>query len=435
MSVSTCGICAEALATTGDHQICSLACGHLFGFKCINTFFETCPFCPQCKKEMKLNDIQLVFWTTSVESGDCQQLLEIEKNTKMILNNIENLEKNIKELECKLKRDKKILAKNITINKSTQISEFREISQPGMILNRKITDGFRIHTMQHIFMNTSKNENQYGIQFSKFSTLDEISFIPIHTSQIRDITSSGTNVITCSIDKSLCFSSIETQKVINRFNFSNSLWSCVKINENSFCVGGDRGFIASIDPRSGKEIFSKKISGPPVNSLAMLNENIVVGLTVKDLHFFDITKGDFVKYQKKINGGFSLRSCAGSNIFILLSRNESTATVSYCWIDQNHAFSAFSSFEIASFKHLIRPSIYCYDDAIYSAIPNEANGEFSLYALSQPKYDMWGHWRSRFQSIGSHLPVIDCIICEERNEFLIGALSSDRVRIFTVPPI
>ena len=436
MSVSTCIICGKALSTTGDHQVCSLACGHLVGFKCINEWFEQFPFCPVCNKEMKLSDIQLLFWTTSVTS-DSFDLENMVINTKKIKNEIQSLEKDIHEVEEKLKKGKDALAKNVTIVKTKAITEFCQISQPGLIYDRPIIDGFRMHTTHHIFINTSRDRksDKFGIQVSKFNSLDDYSFIPLHSTQIRDIASNGLDVITCSLDKTIRITSTASQKSISQFNLSVPLWCCAAINDNMIAAGGDRGFFTVIDKRTNKSVATKNIPGPPVNSMALLNPSTVMCLTAKELYFFDILKSEFIGYKKDDCGGFSLRQCTGSPFYSILTRKDGEASISYKALDQNKTFSTFSTAKIGMFKNIIRPSLYCYGDSIYSAVPNEPTLDFSLFALSQSNYDMWSQWSPRWTRSKEREPVIDCLICEERNEFIVISLSPNHIYMYSVPPL
>lgn len=436
MSVSTCFICGKPLSTTGDHQVCSLTCGHLVGFKCINEWFEQFPFCPVCNKEMKISDIQLLFWTTSV-TDDTIDIENIEKKTKRMKSDIQNLEKDIQEIEEKLKVGREALAKNITITKSNSITEFSQISQPGLIYDRSINEGFRMHVMHHFFINTSKDvtSDKYGVQISKFNSLDDYSFVPLHSAPIRHIASNSLDIITCSLDKTISITSATSQKMVNHFQLSVPLWSCVSINDNLIGAGGDRGFFTIIDKRTNTPTVSKSVPGPPINSMAMLNPSTVMCLTAKDLLFYDISLGKFVSYQKEEGGGFSLTQCIGSSFYAILTRKDGEASISYKALDQSKNFTTFSTARIGPFKNLIHPSLYCYNDSIYSAVPNEPTLEFSLFALSQPNYDMWSHWKSRFVRNEEREPIIDCLICEERNEFIVASLSSDHIYIYSLPPL
>ncbi|XP_057839336.1 uncharacterized protein LOC131049309 isoform X2 [Cryptomeria japonica] len=59
-----CSICMEPWNSNGEHQICSLACGHYFGRSCIRKWLEqnrvtNSRKCPLCFKKAKLRDIRL----------------------------------------------------------------------------------------------------------------------------------------------------------------------------------------------------------------------------------------------------------------------------------------------------------------------------------------------------------------------------------------
>ncbi|CAH1452058.1 unnamed protein product [Lactuca virosa] len=59
-----CPICFEAWTSGGEHQICCLPCGHIYGFSCINKWLKrspNCRKCPQCKKLCKLKDVRVLY--------------------------------------------------------------------------------------------------------------------------------------------------------------------------------------------------------------------------------------------------------------------------------------------------------------------------------------------------------------------------------------
>ena len=436
MSASTCFICGQPLTATGEHQICSLSCGHIFGFSCINDWFSLRPYCPICQSSIKLKDIQLLFWSASIQQDD-PDLQKVQNETNMIKGENELLEQRIQEMKDKLTKEKEYLAKNVQITKSTTISEHYEITYPGLIYERTIDDGFRIHYSNHFFINSCKNgNNNYGIQYTSFKKLKNVSFLPLHSMQIRDIASNSTQITTCSLDKSMCISEIDERKILNRYTFEESLWSCLSINDNLIGVGGDRGLFSYLDPRMENTIFTTNIPGPPVNSMVKLSDTAILGLTAKEFHFYDITKGGFFQPQEKLPGGFSLRGCNGSCFYVYLRRNNGIATVTYCAYDQNKQLINILSSEIGMFKQIIRPSLISFNDVTYSAIPDEPNKDFSLYALNQPRFDLWSQWNTRF--ISSNLcenPIIDCTLFEEMNELMIATTTSNKIRIFSVPPI
>ncbi|KAG0557278.1 hypothetical protein KC19_11G116300 [Ceratodon purpureus] len=62
---TTCPICMEPWTSTGNHRICSLACGHLFGKACIKRWLKMAGRkqgkCPQCNKRARVEDLRTLY--------------------------------------------------------------------------------------------------------------------------------------------------------------------------------------------------------------------------------------------------------------------------------------------------------------------------------------------------------------------------------------
>ncbi|CAI0471387.1 unnamed protein product [Linum tenue] len=59
-----CSICMEAWTSEGDHHICCLPCGHLFGLSCINKWLRqkrSSGKCPQCNRKCTLKEVRKLF--------------------------------------------------------------------------------------------------------------------------------------------------------------------------------------------------------------------------------------------------------------------------------------------------------------------------------------------------------------------------------------
>ncbi|KAH9302186.1 hypothetical protein KI387_013769 [Taxus chinensis] len=74
-----CSICMEPWTQSGEHNICSLACGHFFGRSCITKWIkEICASsskCPQCLESASLRDIRSHYLQQiSVADGKIQQV-------------------------------------------------------------------------------------------------------------------------------------------------------------------------------------------------------------------------------------------------------------------------------------------------------------------------------------------------------------------------
>ncbi|XP_022767275.1 E3 ubiquitin-protein ligase RFWD3 isoform X1 [Durio zibethinus] len=74
-----CPICLEAWTTIGDHHVCCLPCGHIFGFSCICKWLQqrgTTRKCPQCNRKCTLKDVRKLFasWVVAID-GESQQII------------------------------------------------------------------------------------------------------------------------------------------------------------------------------------------------------------------------------------------------------------------------------------------------------------------------------------------------------------------------
>ncbi|GMP50302.1 hypothetical protein CsSME_00016974 [Camellia sinensis var. sinensis] len=59
-----CPICMEAWSNGGDHQVCCLPCGHLYGASCIKKWLQqrkNSEKCPQCNRKCTLKDVRVIY--------------------------------------------------------------------------------------------------------------------------------------------------------------------------------------------------------------------------------------------------------------------------------------------------------------------------------------------------------------------------------------
>ncbi|KAL6987345.1 RING-type E3 ubiquitin transferase [Sarracenia purpurea var. burkii] len=59
-----CPICMEAWTNGGDHQVCCLPCGHLYGASCIKRWLQqhkNSEKCPQCNRKCRLKDVRVIY--------------------------------------------------------------------------------------------------------------------------------------------------------------------------------------------------------------------------------------------------------------------------------------------------------------------------------------------------------------------------------------
>ncbi|XP_024011506.1 E3 ubiquitin-protein ligase RFWD3 isoform X2 [Eutrema salsugineum] len=60
----SCLICMEVWTNGGEHQVCCLPCGHLYGFSCIKKWLQqrrSAGTCPQCNRTCSLKDVRKIY--------------------------------------------------------------------------------------------------------------------------------------------------------------------------------------------------------------------------------------------------------------------------------------------------------------------------------------------------------------------------------------
>ncbi|PWA71340.1 Zinc finger, RING/FYVE/PHD-type [Artemisia annua] len=100
----SCPICYDACTTEGNHQICNLPCGHVYGLSCIKKWLQlnqSSKKCPQCKRSCTLEDVRKLYVT-------CQHTDDNETLLKNVLSRMEELRVSTLEL-----RDQETLLKNV----------------------------------------------------------------------------------------------------------------------------------------------------------------------------------------------------------------------------------------------------------------------------------------------------------------------------------
>jgi E3 ubiquitin-protein ligase RFWD3 len=434
-AISTCSLCGEPLMSTGDHQICSLSCGHIFGFSCINRWFELNCQCPACRKRIESRDIQLLFWSTAVTTANDEIVRLEESNTRLSRDN-RNLEIEIRQLQSKLQVAKDQLAHDrVPLPHAKPAETVAAVARPSVICERRISDGFRICPVEQTLVLSAKIQNEFGFHVIPIHSLTDVSTVCVHAHQIRDIAEIGHDslIVSASLDRTLSVTSMETLTVLSRYSFDIPLWCCCPAVNNIIVTAGDQGKLFCIDLRCEDSISKLQWPGPPINSLAVLNDNLVMALTARDSNVFDLRSGRPQTIPTDVRGGICIRRCPETPFFTVLTRRDQTGEANFCTFEQGGKFSSFSSTSIAYPTLMSRAAMRTVNGVVYAAIPNEASNDFSVFAMSQPKNDIWTKWRPRWGVPRNPSPVIDLAITSDTESVLIASVTTDRYCVYETP--
>ncbi|CAA0830436.1 Transducin/WD40 repeat-like superfamily protein [Striga hermonthica] len=181
-----CPICFEAWSSGGDHHICCLPCGHIYGLSCIRKWLARrgSSKCPQCKKNCRMKDIRLLYASQIVAIDG-----ELQKTVRSLEAKCASLEKQgaewfNKELEWKIKeRD---------LRKQVQYLEERTRNLEVLLANEECrASGSSASNWNSLGPDASSNFHMQGCS-NKFTIQKEFQ---IEGARLFDVDSSSENYI------------------------------------------------------------------------------------------------------------------------------------------------------------------------------------------------------------------------------------------------
>lgn len=446
--VSICSLCGRTMNTSGNHQICCLSCGHLFGYSCITRHFSISTECPICRKKIQLNDIQLLFWDDSLGLKQCVNK-KIEAENLKLQNEIDSLNSKIQGLHNNVEKATEKISSYLKHDSNFQSFSRKPldvISRPGLICQKIIKSGLRLNSFLNHVVVTSSEVNKtdssitYGILHASYSNLSDFSFLPLHQSQIRDTSISRDERLfaTCSFDQSVSIVAVDTMKLTDKIQTQFSLWSCSWHNDHLIFTGSDKGNFLSIDSRSGKISMNYEFKGPPINSICSISDNVVLLMTGRSIIFYDLRSNRNLDLNKgcifthPIRGGLSLKKIKNSTKYVYTTKTDDKYFCGISNIDLVHGFSPQLSLEIPKIFPISRPSAINLQNDIYFSYPLEQTCSFSLQTLHNPKNDLWSIWQQNWMDGMHPSPILD-LCFDQAPDPIICSVSADTLKIFQIP--
>lgn len=265
-----CPICLEIWSNSGEHRLCSLRCGHLFGLKCIEQWFNiaqnaTGRKCPECNTKASRKDIRILYaknlvcidtseieklkeelkvMTTKKDSAELQ-LRQYKSKETLYEQQLSSLKRRIQDLEQKVKmisEDNTFSIKydNAVLNRSKVFDICNSGSCRVMAYNpwHKILVASTGNAISRIFMETSSASTN-----SK-----------IHNAPIRDMAFQEQHpnmLLSVGFDKKVKLTDIKSNILMHSYQTGANLWSCCWSNysHQTFFVGDARGTVTEYDIR------------------------------------------------------------------------------------------------------------------------------------------------------------------------------------------
>ncbi|XP_052797450.1 E3 ubiquitin-protein ligase RFWD3-like isoform X2 [Mya arenaria] len=312
----SCPICFDQWTTSGNHRLCSLRCGHLFGQSCIEKWLRgQGGKCPHCNAKAKRQDIRVLYAKTikaldtterdralqdlekerevrrRVEMEGAQLRLQFQTATKE--NN--TLREELNRLKYQLKHSSGGSGLSQVMAGSSDSKSFVQSHLAGQfILDKtiKIWDAGQCRVMAYspsmatlVVSSPSSSPLFPGYGVKKISSLDfkTSQYLTIHSKPIRDLAFHPAvedgMLLSCGLDKKVKMTSLISNAVVQSFDTDTPAWSCVWNSQDSnyFYTGLCNGLVLEFDVRNTDGPVSElntEGSRSPVASLQFLRSDL-----------------------------------------------------------------------------------------------------------------------------------------------------------------
>lgn len=338
-----CPICFDNWTSTGDHRICSLKCGHLFGYSCISHWLgsQKEKNCPTCKKKVSRSDIRFIYARKLIVVDNSElenmkkQLDKVteEKNrvqielTKAICREhaiqlkVEELQKNIDSLSKALQtKNHFVKGDQLKVENSSVVKLYMEKSLE--ICKESGCRVFDCFSKNDLIVASIKSPSTlfsgYGVRKINITSYKPTAYIPLHLKPIRDLKFQPNNslLLSVSLDKTAKITDTNTSNLVCVYNSDVSLWSCCWDinNSNIVYLGQQRGSIVKLDIRKPSEpICMLEVPGDmsPVISVSSMAINPdtspsggVIVCQLNSLSAFKADNDQYVRHPLPVEGPF-----------------------------------------------------------------------------------------------------------------------------------
>lgn len=461
-----CPICLDNWTSTGDHRICSLKCGHIFGYKCVTRWLESQSkkLCPTCKKKVGRGDLRFLYARKLIavdnsELETMRQQLEAvteEKNRIMMdMSKIMLRERMLNQEIAHLKKHLQDIGSNSSGNYSYASNYSSQQPVVRLYMDKSLEicrqSGCRVFDVNcnlDLIMTSMKSPNSlfsgYGIRKVNISQYKPLAFVPLHSLQIRDIAFHPKNnwVLTASMDKSFKVVNCITNAMITTTSQTMPLWSCCWDADNEYIlyIGTQSGNVVKYDVRRLIEpICSLSVPGDisPVVSIASLpsrpGEEMVHGgiisCKLNSLWVFENTLNDYKRHILSLEGPFvSMKYQLDTKQLLVSSRPNNRISYSrhmLCTIEKTEQdelnCNVIHSFQGGGMQKLLSKSCFLSNNQQYVAAHQESSKSVYLWSINNGQ---------KVCSVPAHEAVLDLRGVQNQNGNFLVSLTEKKLEFF-----
>ncbi|KAG5315306.1 RFWD3 ligase, partial [Pseudoatta argentina] len=471
-SDQSCPICMEQWTNSGEHRLCCLRCGHLFGHSCILKWLQdscdsTNRRCPQCNKKASVKHIRVLYAKklTAVDSTEYdnlkkdlikaskenynlqQDLICADIRLKVYEEHINNLKKCISKLEnkkSKINVDTCPSTSSFTSRKF-YLEQSVEICKDG---GCRVFDYNPWYKLLAVSQKSTTLFNGYGIRKMDCECFHLRQFIFLHTQAIRDLTFHSTQqtiLLSVGFDKCAKLVDIQNNVTVHTYQTEYPLWSCCWSgdNPNVFLTGAQNGVIFQFDIRqtsSALSVLEGNGDKSPVVSMARVPPNPSSGISrggfiacrLNTCYTYEIKDTNYLSKQMFIGGPFvSVRYDEKNRHYLISSRpnaRQPHARHMICTIERNTSneeivtYNAVHTFQAGNSQQLLsRPCYLSVEDDTLVAAYVESSSSVSLWSIASGQ---------KLHNLPVSDPVMDLCSFNVNNNSFLTSLSAKKLRLY-----
>jgi len=318
---NACPICLSPWSSTGSHQIASLKCGHLFGYRCIIKWLKRNNTkdsrCPCCNSHAIVKNVRKLY-ACNIKVEDNSQFESIKKEKIEMESYCEWLkkEKLNYQIYFRIANEQLITNKNTINDYKQQLKKLKtkkttsdkyQLNSTYVIDNN--LDSARVLSYdaigKYLYVTKSLNIKNYGIVRLDLAEEKINNYYQLHEKTIKDIQCNPINesILSCSMDKTLQIFSNKTKDIDICVPLECPPWSCCwsTYNENQIFVGLSNKSVLMYDIRN-LSTYCTKLYGcnslkSPVHSLIYVNNlnknnssklsSGILGANLEDIFYYD----------------------------------------------------------------------------------------------------------------------------------------------------